>query len=48
MQNVIDSLFARPLLTLGLGAFLSGIALFYLVIQRTRKHRIEQAHNLDA
>ena len=43
MQNILDSLTARPLLTLGLGAFLSGVALFYLVMQRTRKHRINQA-----
>lgn len=47
MQTVIESLTARPLITLGIGAFLSGIALFYLVIQRTRKHRIKQARHLE-
>lgn len=26
---------------LGFGAFLSGVALFYLVMQRTRKHRMQ-------
>jgi len=48
MQNVFDSLVQRPILTLGLGAFLSGVVLLYLVMQRTRKHRIEQArkHNI--
>ena len=43
MQFVIDSLMHRPLITVGLGAFLSGVALFYLVMQRTRKHRLKQA-----
>lgn len=43
MQNVIDSLIQRPVVTVGVGAFLSGVALFYLVIQRTRKHRIKEA-----
>jgi len=45
MQNVLDSLTSRPLLTLGLGAFLSGVALLYLVMQRTRKHRINEARD---
>lgn len=47
MQNVFDSLAQRPVLTLGLGAFLSGVVLLYLVMQRARKLRIEQAreHN---
>jgi len=47
MQNIFDSLAQRPVLTLVLGAFLSGVALLYLVMQRSRKHRIEQAreHN---
>jgi len=43
MQAIFDSLASRPLVTLGIGAFLSGVALMYLVMQRTRKHRIEQA-----
>ncbi len=43
MNTVIDALTTRPLLTLGLGAFLSGVALLYLVMQRTHKHRVEQA-----
>lgn len=43
MQQIFDALLGRPLVTLGLGAFLSGVALLYLVVQRTRKHRIRQA-----
>jgi len=43
MQNVIDSLAQRPLVTLAVGAFLCGVALLYLVMQRTRRHRIRQA-----
>ena len=43
MQTVIDSLVARPALTVAIGAFLSGVALLYLVMQRTRKHRINEA-----
>lgn len=43
MQDIFDSLASRPFLSLGIGAFLSGVALMYLVMQRTRKHRIEQA-----
>ena len=43
MQTVIDALIARPFLTVGVGAFLSGVALFYLVMQRTRQHRMKQA-----
>ncbi len=42
MDIIIESLTARPVLTVGIGAFLSGVALFYLVMQRTRKHRLEQ------
>ncbi len=42
MDVIIDSLAARPLITVGAGAFLSGVALFYLVMQRTRKHRLQQ------
>ena len=43
MQHLIDSVTERPLATLELGAFLSGVALLYLVMQRTRRHRIRQA-----
>lgn len=43
MDVIIESLAARPIITVGVGAFLSGVALFYLVMQRTRKHRIRQA-----
>jgi len=43
MQHIFDALLARPFLTVGLGAFMSGVALFYLVMQRTRKHRIRDA-----
>jgi len=42
MDIIIEALTARPLVTAGFGAFLSGVALFYLVIQRTRKHRIRE------
>lgn len=47
MQYVIDSITARPFLALGVGAFLSGVALFYLVMQRTRRQRIERARDLQ-
>lgn len=30
------------LVSFGAGAFVSGVALFYLVMQRTRKHRSEE------
>ncbi len=43
MQTIFEALLGRPLLTLGLGAFLSGVALFYLVMQRTRRRRIIEA-----
>lgn len=43
MQYVIDSLIARPGITLSVGAFLSAVALFYLVMQRTRKRRLDDA-----
>ena len=42
MDVIIESLTARPVITVGVGAFLSGVALFYLVMQRTRKHRLRQ------
>jgi hypothetical protein len=43
MQLIVDALLGRPVVTLGMGALLSGAALFYLVMQRTRRHRIKQA-----
>ena len=42
MDVIIESLMSRPFITVGVGAFLSGVALFYLVMQRTRKHRLQQ------
>jgi len=42
MDLVIEALTARPAITVGAGAFLSGVALFYLVMQRTRKHRLDE------
>ncbi len=42
MDAIIEALTARPVITVGLGAFLSGVALFYLVMQRTRQHRLAQ------
>lgn len=45
MQTLIDGLTHRPLLSLAVAAMLSGIALFYLVMQRTRKHRLQQLEN---
>ena len=42
MQTLIDGLTHKPLLTLAVAAFVSGVALFYLVMQRTRKHRLDQ------
>lgn len=48
MQQIFSSFVDRPLLALGIGAFLSGVALFYLVMQRARKHRIEQARKYEA
>jgi len=43
MDVIIEALASRPVITVGVGAFLCGVALFYLVMQRTRKHRIRQA-----
>lgn len=43
MQFVLESLTGRPFVTVGFGAFLSGVSLLYLVMQRTRKHRIKEA-----
>lgn len=43
MLHVIESLAARPGITLSVGAFLSAVALFYLVMQRTRKRRLNDA-----
>jgi len=43
MQFLTDTLMTRPTLAIGLGAFLSGVALLYIVIQRTRKRRMEQS-----
>ena len=31
----------------GVGAFFSGVALFYLVMNRTRKHRIKNAEKFE-
>jgi len=42
MDVIINALTSRPFITVGVGAFLSGVALFYLVMQRTRKHRLRQ------
>lgn len=42
MQHVIDSLTARPLLSVAVGAFLFSVAMLMVFKQRTRKHRIEQ------
>lgn len=47
MQNVIDSLLQRPLVTVGVGSFLASVALFYILMQRTRKHRIDEARRND-
>jgi hypothetical protein len=46
MQQVFSSFAERPLLALGVGAFLCGLALFYVLVQRNRKHRIKLAHKL--
>lgn len=43
MENPINTLVNNPAMALGVAVFLSAVALFYLVIQRTRKHRLEQA-----
>ena len=40
MTTLINALNANPVLTGGSAAFLCGVALFYLVMQRTRKHRV--------
>ncbi|MGH1367631.1 MAG: hypothetical protein ACRBCL_03370 [Maritimibacter sp.] len=32
---------------MGVGAFFCGVALFYLVMQRTRKHRIKNAEKFE-
>ena len=48
METLIDGLTYRPLLSLAFAAFVSGVALFYLVMQRTRKHRLEQMKNSES
>ena len=42
MEMLVDGLLYKPLVTLAVAAFMSGVALFYLVMQRTRKHRLQQ------
>lgn len=39
MEFLPQWLSTEMLLSFGAGAFASGVALFYLVMQRTRKHR---------
>lgn len=48
MQQVFSSFAERPLFALGVGGFLVGLVLFYLLMQRGRKHRVEQAHKFEA
>ena len=43
MTSLITALTANPVLTAGSAAFMCGVALFYLVMQRTRKHRLVHA-----
>jgi hypothetical protein len=43
MQGIVDALMQRPFLAVSLGGFLSGVALFYLVVQRTRRRLIRQS-----
>ncbi len=39
MQNLGPWMAAHPLMSLAAGAFACGVALFYLVMRRTQKHR---------
>lgn len=43
MQSLLETIMDRPVFSVGLGAFLSGVALLYVLMQRTRRHRIEQS-----
>lgn len=47
MTYLLGTLLVRPVLTLGLCAFFSGLALLYLVIHRNRRQRIEHARNAE-
>ncbi len=42
MEFITDLVSLKTILTFGAGAFVSGVALFYLVMQRTRKHRAQE------
>ena len=42
MEFISDLVSMKTILTFGAGAFCSGVALFYLVMQRTRKHRAQE------
>ena len=48
MQDLVTNLLERPAATLSVGAFLSGAALLYLVIQRSRRRRLESARESDS
>jgi len=39
MQSIMEWMGSNIILSVGGGAFICGVALFYLVMQRTRKHR---------
>lgn len=39
MQSVVQWIVTNPLLAIAGGAFACGVALFYLVMRRTMKHR---------
>jgi len=43
MGNPIDWISSNVLASVGIGAFMCGVALFYLVMTRTRKHRAKEA-----
>ncbi len=43
MSVVFDWVGANSLLTIAIAAFACGVALFYLVMRRTQKHRIAAA-----
>jgi uncharacterized membrane protein len=43
MQSFFVSLADRPAFAIAVAAFLSGVALFYVVMQRTRRRQIENS-----
>lgn len=47
MKNLFTAFAEKPLFALAIAAFLTGVSLFYLVMQRTRRKRIMQAESAE-